>query len=161
MVSARQTAPAPVLAEERRDASPAVRLPQSGRLGSLVRRGWAVAAYVALIFAVSLVRIPPGRMLTADSDKMLHVLEFGVLAWFLCRFFQLGQLRSRTWVALGALALTVVVGLLNEVLQKFIPHRTCELGDIIANTIGAALVCAGWWLGRSRPSASRPDPAAG
>ncbi|HJK90044.1 MAG TPA: VanZ family protein [Polyangiaceae bacterium LLY-WYZ-15_(1-7)] len=96
-------------------------------------------AYMALIFAVSSIAVVAPMI---DSfplkDKGVHFLEYAVLG-FLCAHAAL-----RTWpdraplrtLALGAF-LATAWGLSDELHQAFVPGRSAEVADLVADAIGA------------------------
>jgi VanZ family protein len=71
-----------------------------------------------------------------NFDKIAHFSVYGLLATLLER---LG--RGPRAVAL-ALLLTSLYGASDEWHQSFVPGRSCELGDWIADTLGGALAIA-------------------
>jgi len=109
-------------------------------------RWLAVAAVAVGILAASLapsagtatLRGPLG---VAGLDKYLHGLAFAgfalVLAYALAR-------RDPATVALAVFAAAVGFGLLVELLQAPLAHRTFSLADLAADAVGAALVAVGW-----------------
>jgi hypothetical protein len=72
------------------------------------------------------------------QDKGLHFVEFGVLAIFNAFAFS-RTLRSpgALRVAVYAIALTTTWGYLDEVHQAFVPGRTADAYDLLADFIGA------------------------
>lgn len=82
---------------------------------------------------------PPAPAGWLDSDKLLHTLAYGVLAvLFILGFHQGLKLDARRCVKWGVLC-SAGFGLVDEIHQGFTPGRHQELGDIIANTVGAML----------------------
>jgi hypothetical protein len=115
-----------------------------------------VIVYAAVIFVLS-AQPHPERLfpsfLERLGDKFLHVVEYGVLAVLCYRAFR------HAWyggTALTALVLAVVAatvyGISDEVHQAFVPSRTSDLGDVIADLAGACLGASLWFLGDTRPS---------
>jgi VanZ family protein len=101
------------------------------------------ALYAALIFALSaqanpLPFMPPEFLL---HDKLLHGLAYAALGGLLVPGFR-GAGRS----ALAALLLAVLVsslyGATDEIHQSFVPGRTADVLDWVADTLGAALGAA-------------------
>jgi VanZ family protein len=83
----------------------------------------------------------------AHADKIGHFLVYGLLATLLLR---LGR-NSRAWWL--ALAVTSLFGVSDEWHQSFVPGRSSEWGDWVADTAGAALAIglyAGWPWYRDR-----------
>lgn len=92
-----------------------------------------------------------------SSDKIAHFFVYGLLATLLCR---LGNgWRGAAWALLAVSAF----GATDEWHQSFVPGRSSEVADWVADTVGAALAVslyAGWgpyrqWLewplGHGRP----------
>jgi VanZ family protein len=98
-----------------------------------------VAVYAAAIFAASSVsRVPelPGQF----SDKTLHTWAFGGLALLLLRALSRATWRGVTTASLfAALVLTVLYGATDELHQWFVPGRTFDVWDLVADTGGALL----------------------
>lgn len=80
------------------------------------------------------------------EDKLLHFLAFGIVMG--SHFWALDYLLPRRW---GQSALILAVGSATslgaalEVVQYYLPHRSAEWGDLLADLLGACsmgLVCA-------------------
>lgn len=86
-------------------------------------------------------------------DKVIHLCEYWVLAWFLIRAIPVdrpfsSRLRLKVWL------LAASYGGLLEVVQAMIPWRSAEVFDVAANMVGAAL---GVWVSPPpRSSGERP-----
>jgi hypothetical protein len=76
-----------------------------------------------------------------QSDKVAHFFVYGLLATLLVRLGRGPRARGL------ALLATALFGASDEWHQSFVPGRTCELGDWIADTSGGALAIAVyvWW----------------
>jgi VanZ family protein len=74
-------------------------------------------------------------------DKLVHVLLFGFLALFVYRALNLSYQDNRfSWLrAIVTIVLVTLYGLGDEVHQKYVPGRTSELADAIADVTGAGL----------------------
>lgn len=73
------------------------------------------------------------------GDKLGHFILMGTLCLLLnlalrCRTVRLGRLPMQ----LGTLIISVFV-IVEEISQVFLPHRTFDLGDLLADGIGIAL----------------------
>lgn len=80
------------------------------------------------------------------SDKLLHAGAFAGLAFLLAWAVPTGKaLRHAMFVILIAVA----YGCIDELTQKFIPGRTCDLWDLLADSIGACLGLAAYFAARS------------
>jgi len=86
------------------------------------------------------IELPPG------SDKLIHGGIFGVLGGLLA-LARLGP-SPRAWVGWAA-ALCLAWGGLDELHQAFVPGRTPELLDLVADSVGGAVGALG--MGRWIP----------
>jgi VanZ family protein len=106
-----------------------------------------VVVYLAVIFIGSsfpaLPEIPGGL-----SDKAAHAAEYAVLGVLLTR-----ALAGPRWLSApfpyiaGAVVLAGAYGLSDECHQLFVPGRTFDLKDLLADVVGASLsvvVLSGW-----------------
>ena len=99
-----------------------------------------VIVYAAMILVVSsipnlktpLVRMPGG-------DKAVHILEYAVLALLTFRSVRHWRAGMRLWqTAVSAMVLVTLFPAIDEFLQSFIPGRSPEVYDFIAD------ICGGW-----------------
>jgi VanZ family protein len=78
-------------------------------------------------------------------DKWVHIGLFGILVFLFCWGLQKkysGAKLNKIFSIIAVLAL--VYGIIMEFVQRyFIPYRSFDTGDIIADAIGCF---AGWWL---------------
>ena len=127
---------------------------------------WGPAwAMMAFIFALSsLSQLPAGS--EGIDDGVAHALEYGVLAALLLRGFAgarwLGVTGGAAW---RAVVLAVLYGVTDEAHQAFVPERTTEVADLIADAIGAIVAAGLIWTWQSvrqarRAAAARPVHAA-
>ena len=103
------------------------------------RRTWLVlgGVWVAAIVYLSLAPIPPQPIDFEYSDKLGHVLAYGLLMLWFCQVFQ--KSAHRIQVALWLIALGVSM----EFLQRMTGYRYFEYIDMLANSAGVLL---GWAL---------------
>ncbi len=76
------------------------------------------------------------------QDKVAHAVAFGILgALFLASMQQSteGYRCYQLWIAVG---LTTAYGVFDEWHQAFVPDRTPDLWDVVADTIGALVAVA-------------------
>jgi len=118
---------------------------------------WAVViAYAGIIFHVSSlsqpipitafpVAIPPG------VDKVIHFFEYAVLCFLLCRAVDVSSSWELTAAStFGANALFIcflcasLYGLTDEIHQRYVPLRSCDGVDLVADAAGAATVAMLW-----------------
>ncbi len=116
--------------------------------GGVWRYWLPVAAYAGLIFYLSSLSQPEEyvpSLLAELGDKVLHVVEYGLLGVLCYRAFRHG---AGAWAGRYALHLAIVAaavyGVTDEIHQAFVPLREAEAGDLLMDTIGAVIGAAGW-----------------
>ena len=105
---------------------------------------WALtAAYGLLIAVMAVVPVPerPAAVLPW-LDKAAHLCEYLLFAWCVARATCASGSSRRTILAVSVLC-SAAYGALLEGVQFWLPYRSAEWADALANTIGAAL---GAWL---------------
>jgi VanZ family protein len=93
---------------------------------------------------------------TTGIDKILHFTIYSVFAFLLTR--QISEDTTRWRAVAGAIVVAAAFGVVDEWHQGFIPGRSPELADWIADATGAAfgaVACALLLLSRSTPAAQR------
>ena len=111
----------------------------------------ATALYCGLIFFLSSRQdLPDTGNLLPFGDKFAHVLAYGGLA----AIVSIGMRRSNERLLPAAqwlvpIAFTVLYGISDELHQWFVPHRSADPWDVVADGVGALLVqwvlCRAWW----------------
>ncbi|MBI4754052.1 MAG: VanZ family protein [Betaproteobacteria bacterium] len=97
--------------------------------------GATLAAMIAAVFIGG--RIPGiNSYFPAPWDKLLHLTAYGVAALLLTIVLR----GRRPWLVLLAV---MAAGFADEFHQAFIPGRHAGLDDILANFVGAGMVCFG------------------
>jgi VanZ family protein len=92
------------------------------------------------IFAASSI---PTLPTPADADKTAHAVVYGVLATVTVRALARGTLaRVTTSVMLASIAIAALYGVSDEIHQIFVPGRSPEVLDVVADVTGA-VVAAG------------------
>jgi len=100
-----------------------------------------LVVYAAIIFILSSMSHPPVPSVDLPHfDKVLHTIEYGGLGVLLCRA---ASMRGR-WLSPGsALIAALLVGSLygasDEMHQMFVPFRTADPFDFLADCFGTAL----------------------
>ena len=105
--------------------------------------------YAGMIFYLSSQSHPdehlPSFLLKDVSDKVLHAVEYGILALLCCRAFRWA---AGPTVARQALVLAIVTasvyGITDEVHQAFVPLREVSWLDWLADTAGATIGAMSW-----------------
>ncbi len=99
-----------------------------------------VLGYMALIFRLSAqpdVHLPEG---IPNVDKVLHLLEYSGLAFLLAHAIPGAHHRKRFWLAW---VIAVLYAGSDEIHQYFVPPRTCDFFDWLADATGSWI---GAWL---------------
>jgi VanZ family protein len=103
-------------------------------------RRWAPAiVWAAFIFVCS--SLPGTTYPSTDlpnADKLVHIVLYGVLGALAVR--GLGGRGVRVW--LGAAAVAALYGVTDELHQLFIPFRSADVEDAVADAAGALLGAA-------------------
>ena len=116
--------------------------------------GWywlPVFAYCGLIFYLSSQSFTQETLPSVFKivgDKVLHMLEYGVLGILCYRGFRYA---SGSWTAKHAvylaIAMAALYGASDELHQSFVPLREADHWDLLADCIGAAICTTAWhWL---------------
>ncbi|MFT3836061.1 MAG: VanZ family protein [Myxococcaceae bacterium] len=106
-----------------------------------------VIAYAGLIFFLSaqssFPMLPTGLL---SYDKVIHCCEYSVLGFVICRALELHGVKHAPVIAL---ALGALYGVSDEFHQYFVPGRSSDWRDALADTVGSTLGAFAW------PPASR------
>ena len=116
-----------------------------------------VVLYMAAIFFVSGQTNPP--MPASVSDKLLHAVAYFGLALLVLFAAQEGRPGPLTAIdAVVALLVSIGYGVTDELHQLFVPGRSADARDLLADAAGAATALAGWWAILGTPSSQAPTP---
>lgn len=131
--------PAPILILLARAAQRLLRLITPVRIKDSFISWSAVFGYMGLIFYLSGQSSPPYRLIL-PSDKLIHFLEYMLLALLLLRALS-KAFPGRTPVALGitAFIIAVIYAASDEFHQSFVPGRNADALDWLSDSCGAAL----------------------
>ena len=107
---------------------------------------WTLLTILLLCLPGSIV---PGTGIFAlkNVDKIIHFLMFGMNVLFWGWHYETSPRSSKELkiIVLGATAMMITIGIVMEYVQMyFIPNRTFDTGDIVADIVGSIL--AGLWL---------------
>ena len=105
---------------------------------------WAMMVIIFVLSSMSqLPRVPGGFDV---DDGVAHAVAYGVLAALLLRGLTGGALRrvsvEAAWLAV---LLATLYGVTDEVHQRFVPGRTAEVADLIADAVGAIAAAGLIW----------------
>jgi VanZ family protein len=139
-------------------SDPAPATPGAGRgLWTTLLSAWLPPGlYVAVIWWLSS-QVLDGSLVThvPFADRGVHFVEYAGLGWLIARAVQVtwgprGMRGSMVGVLLG-----VALGLLDEFHQLFVPGRSAEIFDLVADTLGvcAAVGLHALWTTRLRRQA--------
>lgn len=115
-----------------------------------------VAVSMAVIFALSAMSSPPNP--GAVGDKTEHFVGYGILGAVTARATAGGTLAGLSGgAAAAAWTLATLYGVSDEYHQSFVPGRTADPADALADASGAAVAVGALWasgiIARSRRTA--------
>ena len=96
-----------------------------------------VAAYAVFVFITSVIPVD-ARLAPGHVDKVAHVGEYLLFAWLLLQALR-ATASAPSPRGLIAWAAATGFGVAIEVIQAWLPWRSAELIDALANALGAAL----------------------
>jgi VanZ family protein len=104
-------------------------------------RPWLPALlWAAVIFLLSAIPAPPeiGPRLPF-KDKVGHVALYAVLATLIAHALRRAHALPLPKTALLAILITSAYGVTDEWHQRYVPRRSCDVGDWAADTLGGTL----------------------
>ncbi len=110
-----------------------------------------VVLMLAVIFGAS--SIPNLTSLPGNiSDKSGHSIGYALLGVLILRALAGGRLREVTWRrGIAAIVLATLYGVTDEFHQLFVPGRSADRYDVLADCVGATMGAAlGWLAGAAR-----------
>jgi VanZ family protein len=91
---------------------------------------------MVLIFILSSYPTPIKTPLFVSFDKMVHIVEFGILASLI--YLALRVMNSgKHHMFVLAFVIAFLYGVSDEIHQYFVPGRRADIFDVVANGIGA------------------------
>lgn len=101
--------------------------------------------YLSLIFLQSSFPSPETGLRIPHLDKGVHLVMYAILGVLFFRAYRnaWGHMNLRRLMLLGALSATLF-GLSDEAHQYFVPYRTADGMDLLADFLGAALGVTVW-----------------
>ncbi|HCU25939.1 MAG TPA: hypothetical protein DF383_13055 [Deltaproteobacteria bacterium] len=94
-----------------------------------------VLGYASLIFVASSFRtqVRPGL------DKVVHAFEYAVMGFFTTRAVLLSWDLPKLWGLVSGASFALLLGILDEFHQYFVPGRNASVFDAMADAVGAVL----------------------
>jgi VanZ family protein len=110
--------------------------------------------YAALIFVISsLPKITPPPLGLRFEDKVYHFLEYSVFSFLLfLAFFKAETNFFRRNVFLLSSLIGIAFAFSDEFHQRFVPGRSYDLFDFLADCLGVVLIQAVLWIYLERKS---------
>jgi len=104
--------------------------------------------YALLIFVVSAVpSITPPTFGFVLEDKILHFIEYSIFSVLLfLAFFTSRKEFLKKHVFLISSLIGIAYAVSDELHQKFVPGRSCEFFDFLADSLGIIVIQIGIWL---------------
>jgi VanZ family protein len=113
-----------------------------------------VLVYCLVIFIQSSLPAPDSISKIAHFDKLLHFAAYSVLgALFYRAFFTTRFGKSELKTALVSIFAASLYGLSDEIHQAFVPSRTPDIRDVLADSLGALAGVLAFWKWSSRGKA--------
>ncbi len=103
--------------------------------------------YALLIFVVSAIPQIHPPLGFKWGDKVAHLLEYGIFSFLIfLAFYTSGKDFLKRHVFLLSVLVGTVYGLSDEIHQKFVPGRDCNIYDFLADCLGIIAVQTVLWL---------------
>src|SRR3954447_22837734 len=111
------------------------------------QRSLAIVLWLAMLMIVAVGELLPGQsepMIWLSrshlSDKFMHLTAYAAVAWIAAAAMDTGLM-------LVCVAFSECVGIVLEVAQHYIPGRSTDVYDVVANTVGVLVgVGCGMWV---------------
>ena len=124
-------------------------------LRTFLRYWLPLLIYVGLIFLLSSLSKMPHTILSFVPDKLLHFIEYALLAALTARAINSLPRPNAWWlVLLVTMGVVAVLGVLDELYQSTIPHRHPDVLDWVADAAGGLaggicyLMAKRWLVGK-------------
>ena len=96
--------------------------------------------YLVLIFAQSAFPAPQTGLEIPHLDKGVHAAIYGLLGILFCRAYGRTWLRMDSrWLMVLSIVSATVFGLSDEIHQYFVPSRSADRMDLLADLLGSAV----------------------
>jgi VanZ family protein len=109
--------------------------------------GVVLGLYWIALFVATHVPVPQMSNLPPNSDKGMHFAAYAGLAFLL--MMRISASRSLTWKHYAfALVVTSSYGVIDELIQKALVYRSCDLYDMMADWTGSVMGLAAFAITR-------------
>lgn len=110
----------------------------------------AVAVASLIFWLSSRTSLPPVGPAFPHLDKIEHAMIYALLGGWIIWALRRGHGLALPKVLVLAMLLTSAYGASDEIHQRYVPPRTCEVWDWLADTAGGALAAAAFLIYESR-----------
>jgi VanZ family protein len=118
---------------------------QEGNSLKFLKFWFPVLVYCCIIFGAS--SIPSVQFPSAfpNVDKLIHAMEYGFLAVLFSRAVRETSARASLPLVFAiTLYFVVFYGITDEFHQSFVPGRSADLNDLLADTVGGAIAAVSY-----------------
>jgi len=117
----------------------------AGTIRDRLLRLLPIILYCIGIFFLSGLSKPPDAV-SWMPDKIGHLILYAGLGWLVAREIQHYGVGSSRLILIGSAIFCLLYGITDELHQYFVPGRSAEIGDLLADTAGGFLAGAAWVL---------------
>jgi len=93
---------------------------------------------MVLIFCISSYPISSEIAIFSSSDKLLHIIEYGILSLLIYFAFRSSNIPDHYSLGM-AFAISFLYGVSDEIHQYFVPGRQSDILDAVADGIGSVV----------------------
>jgi VanZ family protein len=129
------------------------------QFSSFLKYQFPALLWCLTIFGLSAIRRVPVIRFPIQVDKVVHTVLFGILCFLAWRafFFQPLFPRVREKAMTLAFVFSCLYGISDELHQLFVPGRSADVYDAIADAAGALIVITILWLRAEQKKQSGED----
>lgn len=108
---------------------------------TFLRYWMPLVAWCGFIFIQSSYATPDVVPRLQYMDKLLHTCGYALLGLLFCRVFYSGPLLRNKWIGIVLIGtiLTGLYGISDEWHQSFVPERTADALDVVADFVGGLI----------------------
>ncbi len=104
----------------------------------IIYQGPAILIAIS-IFIFSSIPYPPDIKLSVTNEDLIkHAIAYGIFGFFIAQalFFEHGFVRLKRNYIIFAIILGILYGISDEFHQSFVPGRSSEISDVVADSVG-------------------------